>query len=236
MNRAIIQAGGKGVRLRPYTAILPKPLMPVGDWPILEIMIRQLVHKGFDEITITVGHLGHLIRAIIGDGHQFGARIDYTQEDEPRGTVGAVRQASRLDRPFLVMNGDLLTDFDYRGLMDAHIRSGAALSIAVYEKKVPVSLGVFDLDAQHRITGFREKPVLTFPCSMGIYAFSPRLVELIPERGVFGFDDLMALCLSKGIHMRAHPFAGLWYDIGRPEDYEEAVEQFVTRKDLVPGT
>ena len=132
------------------------------------------------------------------------------------------------------MNGDLLTDFDYRGLMDAHTRSGAELSVAVYEKKVPVSLGVFELDAEHRITGFREKPVLTFPCSMGIYAFSPKLVDLIPARGVFGFDDLMAVCLSKGIHMRAHPFAGLWYDIGRPEDYEEAVEQFGTRKDLVP--
>jgi NDP-sugar pyrophosphorylase family protein len=236
MNRVIIQAGGKGVRLRPYTAILPKPLMPVGDWPILEIMIRQLVHNGFDDITITVGHLSHLIRAIIGDGRQFGAKIDYTQEDEPRGTIGAVRQAQRLDRPFLVMNGDLLTDFDYRKLMDAHVADGADLSIAVYQKKVPVSLGVFEMDAEHHITGFREKPVLTFPCSMGIYAFSPKLVDLIPERGVFGFDDLMALCLSRKTHVHAYPFGGLWYDIGRPEDYEEAVEQFVARKDLVPGS
>jgi NDP-sugar pyrophosphorylase family protein len=226
MTRAVIQAGGKGTRLYPYTTVLPKPLMPIGDAPILEVVVRQLVHYGFRDITITVGHLGHLIMAVLGDGSRFGARIDYAREAKPRGTIGALSHLRDLDGPLLVMNGDLLTDFDYRAFLDAHLDGGTDLSVGVYNKRIPVSLGVLDLDAGGRAVGFREKPVLSFSCSMGIYAVSPGLIPHIPRTGVFGFDDLMARCLERNIAVRAHPFDGLWLDIGRPEDYAAAAKLF----------
>src|SRR5262245_60125052 len=168
MTRVVIQAGGRGTRLYPYTTVLPKPLMPIGDAPILEIVVRQLVYHGFRDITITVGHLGHLIVAVLGDGSRWGARIEYAQEDQPRGTIGALSALERLDEPVLVMNGDLLTDFNFGAFMDAHRAGRAQLSVGVYHKRVPISLGVLDLDADGRAVGFREKPVLSFPCSMGI--------------------------------------------------------------------
>jgi mannose-1-phosphate guanylyltransferase len=220
--RVVIQAGGAGTRLLPYTTVLPKPLMPVGDRPILEIMICQLVHQGFDRITVTLGHLGHLIMAVLGDGSRLGAQIEYVHEKSPRGTIGAVKLVSGLDGPFLVMNGDLLTDFDYGDFLDGHLKSRASLSVGVYHKTVPLSLGVFDLAADYRIVGFREKPTLSLPCSMGIYAFDPGLLDLVPPSGNFGFDDLMAVCLARDVHVRAHPFDGLWLDIGRPDDYAAA--------------
>ncbi len=226
MTRAVIQAGGKGTRLYPYTAVLPKPLMPIGDAPILEIVVQQLVHHGFRDLTITIGHLGHLIMAVLGDGSRFGARIDYARESKPRGTIGALSGLRDLHEPVLVMNGDLLTDFHFRDFMNAHRAGEADLSVGVYHKEIPVSLGVLDLDENNKAIGFREKPVLKFPCSMGIYAISPGLLPLIPRSGVFGFDDLMGLCLSRRIEVRAHPFDGLWLDIGRPEDYAGAAQMY----------
>lgn len=225
-SRVIIQAGGRGTRLAPYTTVLPKPLMPVDERPILEIMIRQLVSQGFDRITITLGYLGALIMAVLGDGRRLGAQIEYVHEDSPRGTIGAVTLVQDLEEPFLVMNGDLLTDFDYRDFMNGHMKDEAVLSVGVYQKSVSISLGVFDLAVGDRIVGFREKPTMALPCSMGIYAFDPCLLELIPRTGNFGFDDLMALCLKRDVHVRAHVFDGLWLDIGRPEDYASASSLF----------
>jgi NDP-mannose synthase len=231
MNRVVIQAGGKGTRLYPYTAVLPKPLMPIEEIPILEIVVRQLVHYGFRDVTITIGHLGHLIMAVLGDGSRFGARIDYLRENKPRGTIGALSGLRDVDEPILVMNGDLLTDFNFREFMEAHMAGTTDLSVGTYYKKFPVSLGVLELDENNNTVGFCEKPVLTFPCSMGIYAINPRLVSLIPRTGMFGFDDLMAMCLGRRIAVRAHPFEGLWLDIGRPEDYASAADLFRQNRD-----
>jgi len=233
MTRVVIQAGGKGTRLYPYTAVLPKPLMPIADLPVLEILIRQLVHHGFRDITITVGHLGHLIVAVIGDGTRLGARIKYLWEDEPRGTIGALSKLEREDDigPILVMNGDLLTDFDYREFVDQHRESEASISVGVYFKPVPITLGVLELDEENQITGFREKPVLSFPCSMGIYVLEPEILRLIPSTGSFGFDQLMQTCLVQAIPVRAHPFHGLWLDIGRVEDYQHANRLFEEHRD-----
>lgn len=222
VTRVVIQAGGEGTRLRPYTTVLPKPLMPVADLPIVEILIRQLVQHGFTRMTISLGHLAGLIMAVVGDGSAWGAEIDYTREERPLGTIGPVAQVEGLNEPFLVMNGDLLTDFNYQGFMEQHRASGAQLSVGVYEKAVPISLGVFELDGAGRVVEFREKPTLSFPCSMGIYAFDPELLQLIPPGRHFGFDDLMAACLEQDITVRAQVHDGLWLDIGRPEDYEVA--------------
>lgn len=222
MTKAIIQAGGQGARLRPYTTVIPKPLMPVADHPILEIVLHQLANRGFETIAISLGHLGSLIEAVVGDGSRMGAHIEYVREHQPLGTIGPVRLVGNLTEPFLVMNGDVLTDFDYRHFMDQHLASGAPLSVGVYRKPIPVSLGVFEFGPDGRVDGFKEKPTLSFPCSMGIYAMSPELVELVPPDTHFGFDDLMEQCLAQGIHVRAHLHDGLWLDIGRHEDYELA--------------
>lgn len=236
MTRAIIQAGGRGTRLLPYTAVLPKPLMPVGEHPILEIVIRQLVHHRFTDITITLGHLGPLIEAVVGDGRHMGASVRYAREYSPLGTIGPLTLIEDLNEPFLVMNGDLLTDFDYQSFVADHLASGAALSVGVYRKPVPISLGVFDFDSEGRVSGFREKPTLSFPCSMGIYAVNPEIVDLIPRGTHFGFDDLMKLCLERDIHVQALLHDGMWLDIGRHEDYETATRLFHESRDrLLPG-
>jgi len=227
MNRVIIQAGGLGTRLHPYTTVLPKPLVPVGEHPILETMVHQFVSQGFSRITITLGHLGHLIMAVIGDGSRFGAEVDYVWEEKPLGTIGAVTLVKDLnEEPFLVANGDLLTDFDYRTFMKEHASGQASLSVGTYHKKVEISLGVFELDVGRRITGFREKPTISLPCSMGIYAIEPALLDLIPRNQYFGFDDLMTICLDQDLPVRAHLFEGHWLDIGRHEDHAKASETF----------
>lgn len=225
--RAVVQAGGQGQRLLPYTRVLPKPLMPVGDQPIIEIVIRQLVEQGFERITITVGHLANLIRAVIADREPWGAEITFVQEHVPLGTIGPITLLDDLDEPFLVMNGDVLTDFDAGAFLRSHAETSARLSVATYRKVVSISLGVFDLDHDGRVNGFREKPTIELPCSMGIYALSPELVTLIPRRHHFGFDDLMALCLERDLAIRTQHHDGVWLDIGRHEDYEAATELYL---------
>ena len=233
--RAVIQAGGIVSRLRPYTTVVPKPLMPVAEMPILEIVIRQLRSHGFTHLTITVGHLAHLIEAFFGDGETFGVRIDYVREDKPLGTIGALSLVQGLDAPFLVMNGDLLTDIDYRAFYQDHAASDAPMTIAVYEKEVPISLGVIEYDKQRHITGFAEKPTKVFSVSMGVYAMDPAMLAHIPPETHFGFDDLMDCVLKRQLPVRVAPFSGLWLDIGRHEDYDEASRVFEENRERFLG-
>ena len=223
--RAVIQAGGKGARLRPYTTVIPKPLMPVDDMPILEVVIRQLAHHGIRRITITTGHLSHLLHAFFGDGRNWGVEIDYVVEPKPLGTVGAVKLVKDLRQPFLMMNGDLLTDIDYSDLLAFHRKRKRAFTIATYRKPVPVDLGVIELNGRNEVTAFREKPTLEVNVSMGIYVFEPSLLELVPSGRYFGFDDLMARTLKRGIKPAIYRFNGRWLDIGRPSDYEVATAE-----------
>ena len=224
--RVIVMAGGKGTRLLPYTNVLPKPLMPVGDRPILDIVLRQLKSFGFEHVTISVGHLAELIQLFFGDGSKWGLKIDYAIEDEPLGTMGPLIRIDGLDAPFIVMNGDLLTDIDYRGLYDFHRAGTAGLTVATYAKPVDISLGVLELDERSQVVGFREKPRLELTVSMGIYVLDPATRELIPSGRPFGFDDLMHAMLDSGREIQCHPHDGLWLDIGRHEDYADAAEAF----------
>jgi NDP-sugar pyrophosphorylase family protein len=222
----VIQAGGKGARLYPYTKVLPKPLMPVGDRPILEIVIRQLAAHGFEDIHITVGYLGEMIRLCCGDGARWGVHIRYWTEPKPLGTMGPLQQVAGLDQPFLVMNGDLLTDFDFAAFHRWHQAHPAPLSVATYMKPVTISLGVLQSTDEGRIVGFAEKPTMHFPCSMGIYCMDPSLLGLLPRGEPFGFDDLMHAILAQGLEARSYPFTGTWMDIGRPEDFALACDLF----------
>lgn len=218
------------MRLRPYTTVLPKPLMPVGDRPILDVIVRQLHHHGFERLTIVTGHLAELIEAFFGDGEKFGIPIDYFREDEPLGTVGALSLLDGLDEDFLMMNGDVLTDLAYGEFLAGHVASGAAASIAAHRREVQVSLGVLQFEDENeadRLTGYIEKPSYRYEVSMGIYAFSPRALELIKPGERLDFPDLVLRLLDAGEVVRARRSEDdYWLDIGRHDDYETAMDEF----------
>ena len=229
--RVVILAGGPGTRLRPFTTVLPKPLMPIGDRPILDIVVRQLRHQGFERITIASGYLAELLEAFFRDGSAYGIPIDYHVEREPLGTVGALALIEGLDSTdaFLVMNGDVLTDLDYRRLVDAHNASGAAATIATHQRTVEVSLGVMqfeDAEDTDRLTGFVEKPTYEYSVSMGVYCFSPEAIRFIEPDVALDLPDLVGRMLADGQVVRGYPFAGYWMDIGRHEDYQQASDEF----------
>jgi NDP-mannose synthase len=217
------------MRLRPYTAVLPKPLMPIGDRPILDVIMRQLHRHGFHRITIVTGHLAELIEAFFGTGERYGVSIEYFREDEPLGTVGALRLLENLDQHFLVMNGDVLTDIDYAELLDTHAGDGAAATIAAHKRDVQVSLGVlqFEEDAEpDRLTGYVEKPTYHYEVSMGVYAFTRRVLEFIEPGQRLDFPDLVLRLIAAGETVRARRSEAYWLDIGRHDDYETAMEEF----------
>jgi NDP-mannose synthase len=230
---AVVLAGGKGVRLRPYTTRLPKPLVPIGDeFSILDIVLHQLAHHGFSSATLAIGYLGNLIRAYIGDGSRWGVEIGYASEEVPLGTMGPVLQIlDQLPEDFLVMNGDVLTDLDYAGLLTQHITSGAPLTVATYQRQVRIDFGVLStLDG--RVVQFTEKPTIDYRVSMGVYGLSRRTLKRYPAGLPLGFDDLMLDLLARGDPPREHPFDGYWLDIGRPDDYDRANGEF----DQIRGT
>lgn len=224
--RAVVLCGGKGMRLRPYTSVLPKPLMPVGDRPILEIVISQLRRAGIDRVTMAVGYLASLIQAYFGDGQRFGVTIDYSMEDKPLGTAGPLSLIARPSSDFLVMNGDVLTDLDYGELLERHRRSGAIATVPVYHKKVEITLGVLDLTEDGRVTGYTEKPTLFYPVSTGIYCFRPEVLDYLRRGEPCDVPDLVVRLIEAGEEVRGVPVEGYWLDIGRHEDYEIAQREW----------
>jgi len=224
--KAVILAGGKGRRLAPYTNILPKPLVPIGDMPILEVMIRQLQRCGVDEITLAVGHLANLLQAFFGDGSRFGLRIHYSLEDRPLGTVGPLALIPRPAEAFLTMNGDVLTTLDYRDLVGFHRRSGALATIAMHKRSIKIDLGVIHFDGGNRVTDYVEKPTHHYTVSMGIYVYEPRVLDYVPAGEYLDFPDLMRQMLQVDELVVAYPFDGYWQDLGRPDDYEQAAQDF----------
>lgn len=220
--RAVILAGGKGTRLRPYTVSLPKPLVPVGERAILEIVLHQLREAGVTRVTLAVNHMAELLMAFFGDGRKYGLEVDYSIEDEPLGTIGPLRLIPDLPENFLVMNGDLLTDFPYDQFWEEHHRSEAIASIGTFRRIHPIDFGVLEIGAGGMLSGFREKPSIPYNVSMGIYAFRRDILDHVPPSGPFGFDDLILTLLRKSIGVNCYTHQGQWLDIGRPDDYERA--------------
>jgi NDP-sugar pyrophosphorylase family protein len=225
---AVILAGGKGVRLRPYTTRLPKPLVPIGDeHSIMEIVLSQLSQCGFDRVTLAIGHLGELIRSYFGDGGRCGVHLDYSLPEEvPLGTMGPVLQIlDRLPEEFLVMNGDVLTDLDYADLMRQHRESDAPLTVATYQRQARIDYGVLTTKDGH-VVKFTEKPTIDYRVSMGVYACSkPTLASYTPGLP-FGFDELVLDMLARGTPPQAYAFEGHWFDIGRPDEYDRVNAEF----------
>lgn len=226
MRRAIVLAGGKGTRLRPYTIVLPKPLVPLGEEPILEVIVKQLAKSGFTRITMAVNHQAEIIKAFFGDGRRWGVEIDYALESAPLGTMGPLRNVRDLPEDFLVMNGDVLTDLDFAELFESHVLERRPFTISAATRVEKIDYGVLRVDGASTLSGFEEKPTTTYLVSMGIYVVNRRVVGEIPEGRAFGFDDLMHALLrgSECVGVAIHK--GLWLDIGRPSDYEKAIELF----------
>ncbi|MBW4718087.1 nucleotidyltransferase family protein [Saccharothrix obliqua] len=234
---AVILAGGRGVRLRPYTTTLPKPLVPIGEeYAILDIILQQLRAHSFDRVTLAIGHLGSLIRAFVNDGSRWGIEVDYAEEDKPLSTIGPLLNfLDRLPEQFLVMNGDVLTDLDYMALLAHHVSTDAPLTVATYRRKVKIDFGTLETE-RGRIVEFVEKPELAYGVSMGVYAMSRETLEPYPANVPFGLDELVLDLLARGRAPAAFEFDGYWLDIGRPDDYDEANRCFdQVRSALLPN-
>ena len=230
-TRAVILAGGRGARLAPYTSILPKPLMPIGDVPILELVVEQLESCDIRDITLSVGYLSHLIRAVL-DANGRESQISYVQEDEPLGTAGPLRLIPRPESSFLVMNGDVLTTLDFRRLLEQHRRTGSAMTIATHQRTIKIDYGVLHFEESSigpLIRAFHEKPEISSSVSMGIYVLEPHVLDLIPEGAAFDMPDLVHALLEGGYQVGAFPFEGMWFDIGRAEDHELAVTAWLAQ-------
>jgi NDP-sugar pyrophosphorylase family protein len=236
-RRAVILAGGKGSRLGPYTTVLPKPLLPVGDRAILDVVIHQLRDFGFTELTVAVGYLGHLVRAVMGDGSNLGVNINYHDEEEPLGTIGPLATIEGLDDSFLVMNGDVLTALDYSYLVDVHRESGNVLTIASHRRTVHTEYGVLLLDGEsgetNQVAGFQEKPALPYVVSMGVYVLEPRVLDFVEKEQYLDLPDLVLKLLDAGEPVGSYLYDGYWLDIGRHEDYEKAIMEYEELKHVL---
>lgn len=225
--RAVILAGGLGTRLRPYTTILPKPLVPIGDRPILEHILRKLHACGIRQVDLCLGHLGELIQVYFSQADALPEDLElrWNWEDEPLGTAGALRLIPDLEGAFVVMNGDILTTLDYRDLIASHERSGAALTVAMHARRVEIDLGVIETDGD-RITGWQEKPKLDYEVSMGIYVYDERALEHLPASGPCQFPELVERLLDAGETISAFRSDAEWFDIGTVPEHQRAVEAF----------
>jgi NDP-sugar pyrophosphorylase family protein len=225
-RRAVVLAGGRGSRLAPYTAVLPKPLMPVGERAILEIVLRQLCAAGFDDVSLAVGHLSHLIHAVLGDGRSNGTSIRYHEEAEPLGTAGPLATIPDLGQTFLMLNGDVLTTLDFRALVAAHEEAGNVLTIATHRRTVKTDYGVLRTDGcrgdTDRVLEYDEKPELHYTVSMGVYVLEREAVEQVPRGRYYDLPDLVIALLQAGAPVGSYPYDGYWLDIGREDDYRVA--------------
>jgi NDP-sugar pyrophosphorylase family protein len=232
--KAIVMAGGKGTRLQPFTASFPKPLVPLGDMPVLELLLRQLKAAGVKEVILAVNHLHHLIRAFCGDGSAFGLKVDYVLEDSPLGTAGPI--AAVLDRvgdDFIVTNGDLLTNFDIPEMTRRHRDTEASASIAVFERTLKIDFGLVEVDDKMRLTGYREKPSYSHLVSMGLYILNREAVAPYLEKGLrLDMPELMQSLQRNGKVVQCQQQDCVWLDIGRPDDYAAAQQLFETQRGL----
>lgn len=233
VTQAVIMAGGKGTRLHPYSALLPKPLMPLGDMPVLELLLRQMRQAGITDVLVAVNHLRHLIEAFFGDGRQFGLRIQYVSEDKPLGTAGALgNMLDQLNENFLVSNGDLLTTVDLGAMARQHIETGADASIGVFQRENKIDFGLIEFDSEKRLSAYREKPKTLYFVSMGLYALRREAVRpLIPPNEYLDMPTLMLALRDAQRDVRCFHDDGMWLDIGRPDDFAMAQDIFEKHRD-----
>jgi NDP-sugar pyrophosphorylase family protein len=204
--------------------------MPIGDYPILEVIVRQLASQGFTHITLAVNHQADIVKAFFGEGKKWGVDIDYSLEKKPMSTIAPLTLISDLPENFLLMNGDVLTDLDFQGFLERHVSAGRLFTIAAASRLQLIDYGVLHVDSSSQLTGFCEKPRTEYLVSMGVYAVNRGVVDLVPRDSKYGFDDLMHHLLKRNESVTVDRFEGYWLDIGRPDDYMRAIEEFERRK------
>jgi NDP-sugar pyrophosphorylase family protein len=219
---AVVLAGGKGSRLMPHTADLPKPLVEVGGRPVVEYLLARLKQGGVNRVIMAVNHMADQIEKRLGDGSRSGLTLEYSHERLPLSTVAPLKLIKNLPDNFLVANGDIISDLDIGALYQSHGERGAELTVATYRGTERIDFGVLEIDAENTVTGFREKPDYHFIVSMGIYVFNRSMLDLVPDNKPYGFDQLMLDMLKHRRRVCTFPHDGFWLDIGRPADYERA--------------
>jgi NDP-mannose synthase len=231
--RAVILAGGQGTRLRPYTTILPKPLLPVGRKAIVEVIIDQLKHHGFDHITLALGHLSHLVKAVLGNGEKHRVTVDYCVEEIPLGTSGPLAMIDDLDGTFLVMNGDILSDIDFNDVFRFHREQQAMVTIAVHKRVVKIDYGVLHR-AGYSLVTYEEKPVFDYEVSTGVYVLDSSVLKYITPTSRLDFPDLVQRLMDNREKVSCYPFTGTWYDLGRAEDFRFVQDHLNSFNDTIP--
>lgn len=231
--KAVILAGGRGTRLHPFTVSFPKPLMPLGETPVLEVLMQRLIQQGVTDMTLCLGHLAGLIQAYMDQRKSLTSQIklSYVLEEEPTGTAGSLSLVPGLDETFLALNGDLLTNIDIRDLVRFHKEKGAVLTIATHQRRVKIDLGVLQFDENAVITNYLEKPETTYHVSMGIYVYEPRVLDYIPKGAYLDFPNLVMKLIQANEKVVSYVTDCLWLDIGRPDDYARAQELFGNRRE-----
>lgn len=233
--KAVVLAGGRGTRLQPFTVNFPKPLVPLGDVPVLEVLLTRLLGHGVKDITLTVGHLAELVKAYFQHRESLSQQLSLTfvVEEQPTGTAGSLALVPDLTETFLVMNGDLLTNLNFHSLVDFHRRQDAVLTIATHEREIKIDLGVLEADGEYRVTDYFEKPEHRYRVSMGIYVYEPRALSFVEPPGSYmDFPELVLKLLNAGERVCAYPSACMWLDIGRPDDYAKAQELFAEDREV----
>jgi NDP-sugar pyrophosphorylase family protein len=232
-TKAVILAGGRGTRLAPFTVNFPKPLVPIGDIPVLELLLRQLAKAGITDVTLTLGHLAELVRAYFAQHKSIHRLVDvrFVEEEEPTGTAGSLTLVPGLDETFFVMNGDVVTDLDFRALLRHHRACGSILTIATQDRHVKLDLGVVKLNDEEAVCDYFEKPEYTYPVSMGVYVYEPRVFEYMTPGRYLDFPDLVLRLLDAGQRVGAYRSTDLWLDVGNPRDYARAQELFAARRE-----
>lgn len=229
-------AGGRGTRLRPLTTIFPKPLVPLGEKPVLEILLRQLAAQRFRRIVLSTGHLSELLMAVVGNGQKYGVDVTYCHEETPLGTAGPLALLrDRLTDPFMVMNGDLLTTLSFTRLLEYHRREMADATVAVYRREVKIDFGVIDSHEGGRFAGYREKPTYRFEVSMGVYAMNRSVLTHVPDGEKLDMPDLVSRIHGAGGRVACYREDCYWLDIGRMDDYATAQEQFEKNAEMFLG-
>ncbi len=231
--RVIILAGGEGTRLRPYTYSLPKPLMPIGgEMPILEIIIKQLMKNEFKHVTIALNYKARTIRAFLENGVKYGLNIDYSLEKKSLGTVGPLTLIKDLPENFLVMDGDLLTDLNYKEFYNWHLDNECDITVGTFKKKNKLEYGILEYNNNLEIYDFKEKPIDFYNISMGIYVIKKKVVENLPKGEPCGFDQLIKDAINRKLKLKAYPHSSFWLDIGNAEDYQKANEYYKKNRDI----
>jgi NDP-sugar pyrophosphorylase family protein len=237
VTQAVIMAGGKGTRLHPYSALFPKPLMPLGDMPVLELLLRRMQRAGVTDVIIAVNHLGHLIQAFFGDGSKLGLRIRYSNEDQPLGTAGALgNMMDELDETFLVTNGDLLTSMDLAAMTRQHMDTRCDASIGVFERENKIDFGLIEFDSENRLCAYREKPTSMYYVSMGIYILQREAIHPCITKGEYlDMPSLLLKMRAAKADVRCFHDDCMWLDIGRPNDFALAQSMFEQNRALFLG-